>query len=113
MDRLQGQFVWLTLPNLQFWILARGMSRKKYSGRFFAVTKRKFHGPAPAEGRLSGNSKLEWQKLLDAGSVAQVQTGGVAYLAHVGGFVFGVVTGRLWVRKDGLGIGDWGLGIGD
>jgi membrane associated rhomboid family serine protease len=33
------------------------------------------------------------------GSVATVQTGGVAYLAHVGGFVFGVVTARLWARK--------------
>jgi len=38
-------------------------------------------------------------QLLDAGAVARVQTGGVAYLAHVGGFVFGVVTARLWVRR--------------
>lgn len=38
-------------------------------------------------------------QLLDAGSVARVQTGGVAYLAHVGGFLFGVVTARLWVRR--------------
>jgi membrane associated rhomboid family serine protease len=37
-------------------------------------------------------------QLLDAGSVAKVQTGGVAYLAHVGGFLFGVVTARLWAR---------------
>jgi membrane associated rhomboid family serine protease len=29
------------------------------------------------------------------GSVANVQTGGVAYLAHIGGFLFGVVTARL------------------
>ena len=28
-------------------------------------------------------------------SVANVQTGGVAYLAHIGGFLFGVVTARL------------------
>jgi membrane associated rhomboid family serine protease len=42
---------------------------------------------------------LEWQRLLDAGAVARVQTGGVAYLAHVGGFLFGVVTARLWVRR--------------
>ena len=35
-------------------------------------------------------------QLLDAGSVADVQTGGVAYVAHVGGFVFGVVTARLF-----------------
>ncbi len=35
-------------------------------------------------------------QLFNAGSVAAVQTGGVAYLAHVGGFVFGVVTARLF-----------------
>ena len=29
----------------------------------------------------------------------RVETGGVAYLAHVGGFLFGVVTARLWARK--------------
>jgi len=39
-------------------------------------------------------------QLLDtAGSVATMQSGGVAYLAHVGGFLFGVVTSRLWVRR--------------
>ncbi len=37
-------------------------------------------------------------QLLDAGAVAKVQTGGVAYLAHVGGFLFGAVTARLWIR---------------
>jgi membrane associated rhomboid family serine protease len=35
-------------------------------------------------------------QLVHAGAVAQVQTGGVAYLAHVGGFVFGAVTVRLF-----------------
>jgi len=35
-------------------------------------------------------------QLVHAGTVAQVQTGGVAYLAHVGGFVFGALTGRLF-----------------
>jgi len=35
-------------------------------------------------------------QLLNAGEVAQVQTGGVAYLAHVGGAVFGAVTARLF-----------------
>jgi len=35
-------------------------------------------------------------QLVHAGSVAQVQTGGVAYLAHVGGFIFGAVFGRLF-----------------
>ena len=33
-------------------------------------------------------------QLVHAGQVAQVQTGGVAYLAHVGGFMFGAVTAR-------------------
>ena len=33
-------------------------------------------------------------QLVHAGQVAHVQTGGVAYLAHIGGFVFGAVTGR-------------------
>jgi rhomboid family protein len=33
-------------------------------------------------------------QLFHAGAVAQVQTGGVAYLAHVGGFVFGAITAR-------------------
>jgi len=38
-------------------------------------------------------------QLFSAGSVTQnVQQGGVAYMAHVGGFLFGVVTGRLWRR---------------
>jgi membrane associated rhomboid family serine protease len=35
-------------------------------------------------------------QLVHAGAVAQVQTGGVAYLAHVGGFVFGALTARLF-----------------
>jgi membrane associated rhomboid family serine protease len=33
-------------------------------------------------------------QLVHTGQVAQVQTGGVAYLAHVGGFVFGAITAR-------------------
>jgi len=38
-------------------------------------------------------------QLFSAGAVTQsVQTGGVAYLAHIGGFLFGVITGRLWRR---------------
>ncbi len=41
-------------------------------------------------------------QLLSVGSVATVQTGGVAYLAHVGGFLFGAVTARVWVRKAGI-----------
>ena len=35
-------------------------------------------------------------QLFHAGAVAQTQTGGVAYLAHVGGFVFGAALGRLF-----------------
>jgi len=38
-------------------------------------------------------------QLVHAGTVAQVQTGGVAYLAHVGGFIFGAATGRLFERS--------------
>jgi len=33
------------------------------------------------------------------GSVADVQTGGVAYVAHVGGFLFGAVTARMFERS--------------
>jgi membrane associated rhomboid family serine protease len=35
-------------------------------------------------------------QLFNAGSVAAVQTGGVAYLAHVGGAIFGAATARLF-----------------
>ena len=35
-------------------------------------------------------------QVLDYGVVARVQTGGVAYLAHIGGFVFGALTARLF-----------------
>jgi membrane associated rhomboid family serine protease len=38
-------------------------------------------------------------QVLNVGSVADVRTGGVAYLAHIAGFLFGVVTGRLLRRK--------------
>jgi len=41
-------------------------------------------------------------QLFNAGQVANVQTGGVAYLAHVGGFTFGALTARLW-RKTAPG----------
>jgi membrane associated rhomboid family serine protease len=36
------------------------------------------------------------------GSVARVQTGGVAYLAHIGGFIFGVVMARLLIDRSRL-----------
>jgi membrane associated rhomboid family serine protease len=35
-------------------------------------------------------------QLFHFGMVAEVKTGGVAYLAHIGGFLFGVVLGRLF-----------------
>lgn len=35
-------------------------------------------------------------QLFHAGRVAQVQTSGVAYLAHIGGFIFGAATARLF-----------------
>ena len=35
-------------------------------------------------------------QLVNVGSVATVQTGGVAYMAHVGGALFGVLTARLF-----------------
>jgi membrane associated rhomboid family serine protease len=38
-------------------------------------------------------------QLLNAGSVADVQTGGVAYMAHVGGAIFGAVTARWFVHQ--------------
>jgi membrane associated rhomboid family serine protease len=37
-------------------------------------------------------------QILDFGTVATVRTGGVAYLAHIGGFLFGVITARLLVK---------------
>ena len=36
-------------------------------------------------------------QVLNVGVVAQAKTGGVAYLAHIGGFIFGVVTAKLFV----------------
>jgi len=33
------------------------------------------------------------------GALAQTQTGGVAYMAHIGGFVFGLVVGRLFESR--------------
>ena len=37
-------------------------------------------------------------QVLNIGAVAQVRTGGVAYLAHIGGFLFGIVTARIFVN---------------
>jgi membrane associated rhomboid family serine protease len=35
-------------------------------------------------------------QLVNAGAVTTVQTGGMAYFAHIGGFIFGAVTARLF-----------------
>ena len=37
-------------------------------------------------------------QVLNVGVVAQAKTGGVAYLAHIGGFLFGVIAARLFVN---------------
>jgi membrane associated rhomboid family serine protease len=42
-------------------------------------------------------------QLFHAGAVAQVQTGGVAYLAHIGGFIFGAATARLFEGQSRMG----------
>jgi membrane associated rhomboid family serine protease len=39
-------------------------------------------------------------QLFNAGQVAHAQTGGVAYLAHIGGFIFGAATARLFERAE-------------
>jgi membrane associated rhomboid family serine protease len=36
-------------------------------------------------------------QVLNVGVIAQAKTGGVAYLAHIAGFLFGVVTAKLFV----------------
>jgi membrane associated rhomboid family serine protease len=41
-------------------------------------------------------------QLFSAGAVANVQTGGVAYMAHVGGAVFGALTVRLFIDRKRL-----------
>ena len=39
-------------------------------------------------------------QVFNVGAVAQVRTGGVAYLAHIAGFLFGVVTARFFVNPN-------------
>jgi membrane associated rhomboid family serine protease len=41
-------------------------------------------------------------QVLNFGSVAEVRTGGVAYLAHIAGFLFGVVFARLLLDRQRL-----------
>jgi membrane associated rhomboid family serine protease len=40
-------------------------------------------------------------QVINAGQVAQVQSGGVAYLAHIAGFIFGVAIARLFIGRVG------------
>jgi membrane associated rhomboid family serine protease len=40
------------------------------------------------------------QLFSEVGALAQVQSGGVAYMAHIGGFVFGAVAGRLFESRE-------------
>ena len=35
-------------------------------------------------------------QLVNVGAVTEVQTGGIAYMAHLGGFIFGCITARLF-----------------
>jgi membrane associated rhomboid family serine protease len=42
------------------------------------------------------------QLLSEIGSLGQGQTGGIAYMAHIGGFVFGIVFARLFEYRKGL-----------
>jgi membrane associated rhomboid family serine protease len=44
-------------------------------------------------------------QLFNAGAVATVQGGGVAYMAHVGGFIFGAVTAKLFEDSTRVGGG--------
>ena len=48
-------------------------------------------------------------QLFSAGQVSRhVQMGGVAYLAHIGGFLFGVLTARLWISSSRrISSGNW------
>ena len=46
-------------------------------------------------------------QLINVGAVADVQSGGVAYLAHIGGMIFGVVTGRLFEIRRRMTESSW------
>jgi membrane associated rhomboid family serine protease len=41
-------------------------------------------------------------QVINAGQVTQAQSGGVAYLAHIGGFIYGVAIARLFQRSRGI-----------
>ena len=44
-------------------------------------------------------------QLFNAGQIAHAQAGGVAYLAHVGGFIFGAATARLFESTERRAVG--------
>lgn len=46
-------------------------------------------------------------QLLSFGAIANVQAGGVAYLAHIGGMLFGAITARLFEDKRRLADPGW------
>ena len=39
----------------------------------------------------------------EVGAISQIDTGGVAYMAHIGGFLFGMIAGRLFEIRDRIG----------
>jgi membrane associated rhomboid family serine protease len=41
---------------------------------------------------------VSYSLLSQVGAIAEAQSGGVAYTAHVGGFIFGTVTARMFER---------------
>ena len=43
----------------------------------------------------------------EVGSLMQVDTGGVAYMAHIGGFAFGAITARLFESSDRVAVRHW------
>jgi membrane associated rhomboid family serine protease len=44
-------------------------------------------------------------QVLNFGAVADVRTGGVAYLAHIGGFIFGAITARVFANPNRAAFG--------
>lgn len=49
-----------------------------------------------------------FSQLISLGAVAQSDQGGVAYMAHVGGALFGAITGRLFERRGRVASPDYG-----
>jgi membrane associated rhomboid family serine protease len=43
-------------------------------------------------------------QVLNFGAIADVRTGGVAYMAHIAGFLFGAITARLFVSPSRLAL---------